>query len=250
MSAYDNNKRLVVAFGGGVNSTAMLVEMHRRRIKPDLILFADTGGERPETYSAVVAVSDWLESHGIPRVVTVSEPSRSLEDDCLNRNQLPAIAYGFKSCSERWKIRPCQRYLKKWINSGETVINAVGFDAGEERRVKNSDDPRWVNWFPLIEWGIYRDDCESICLSEGLPIGKSSCFFCPNMKKHEIFELKKKHPALLERALTMERNAELTTVKGLGRDFAWGDLIATDNAQLKLFPDNGAQEIPCGCYDG
>lgn len=45
--------RLFGAFGGGVNSTAMLVEMHKRGIRPDLILFADTGGERPETYETV-----------------------------------------------------------------------------------------------------------------------------------------------------------------------------------------------------
>ena len=41
---------LVVAYGLGVNSTAMLVEFARRKIRPDLILFADTGGEKPETY--------------------------------------------------------------------------------------------------------------------------------------------------------------------------------------------------------
>jgi hypothetical protein len=42
---------LVVAYGLGVNSTAMLVEFARRSITPDLILFADTGGEKPETYA-------------------------------------------------------------------------------------------------------------------------------------------------------------------------------------------------------
>ena len=41
---------LVVAYGLGVNSTALLVEFVKRDIRPDLILFADTGGEKPETY--------------------------------------------------------------------------------------------------------------------------------------------------------------------------------------------------------
>jgi hypothetical protein len=36
---------LVVAYGLGVDSTAMLVEFARRGIRPDLILFADTGGD-------------------------------------------------------------------------------------------------------------------------------------------------------------------------------------------------------------
>jgi 3'-phosphoadenosine 5'-phosphosulfate sulfotransferase (PAPS reductase)/FAD synthetase len=42
---------LVVAYGLGVNSTALLVEFVKQGIRPDLILFADTGGEKPETYA-------------------------------------------------------------------------------------------------------------------------------------------------------------------------------------------------------
>src|SRR6516162_3721221 len=36
---------LVVAYGLGVDSTAMLIELAHRDIRPDLILFADTNGE-------------------------------------------------------------------------------------------------------------------------------------------------------------------------------------------------------------
>ena len=106
--------RLVVAFGGGVNSTAMLVEMHKRGIKPDLILFADTGGERPETYAAVEAVSAWCAAHGMPAIGTVKktyqgEPE-TLEANCLRMNMLPSIAYGFKSCSMKFKTDPQDKY--------------------------------------------------------------------------------------------------------------------------------------------
>ncbi|QDU97641.1 hypothetical protein Pla8534_54920 [Lignipirellula cremea] len=41
---------LVVAYGLGVDSTAMLIGLQRRGVRPDLILFANTGGEKPETY--------------------------------------------------------------------------------------------------------------------------------------------------------------------------------------------------------
>ena len=40
---------LVVAYGLGVDSTAMLIEFVCRGIRPDSILFADTGSEKPET---------------------------------------------------------------------------------------------------------------------------------------------------------------------------------------------------------
>jgi hypothetical protein len=86
----------VVSYGAGTNSTAMLVGLHERGERPDLILFADTGGERPETYRHRGAVSDWCESVGFPRIVTVAE-GQDLETDCLTRGALPGIAYGF-SC--------------------------------------------------------------------------------------------------------------------------------------------------------
>jgi len=242
--------RLVVAYGGGVNSTAMLVEMHKRGIMPGVILFSDTGGERPETYAAVQTVSDWCVAHGMPAIAICKHHGgreigdESLEAECLRSKRLPSIAYGFKSCSEKWKQRPFEAWLKA---SGVTEYRkAIGFDAGEERRAASNDD----HWYPLIEWNLWREDCETICRSEGLPTAKSSCFFCPSMKKHEIFALKKKYPDLAARALAMEAQAELITVKGLGRNYAWRELLKNDEDQLKLFSDAGTPEIPCGCYDG
>ena len=44
---------LAVSFGGGTNSTAMLCGFRERGIKPDLIIFADTGAEMPHTYEQI-----------------------------------------------------------------------------------------------------------------------------------------------------------------------------------------------------
>ena len=40
----------VVGYGGGTDSTAMLVGLWQRQVPVDLILFADPGGEQPHTY--------------------------------------------------------------------------------------------------------------------------------------------------------------------------------------------------------
>lgn len=250
----DIKQPLIVSYGGGVNSTAMLVEFKRRNIQPDLILFADTGSERPETYNVIKKVSNWCSLNRFPPISTCKHfgghknHDDSLEDECLRGKRLPSIAYGFKSCSDKWKKRPSEAYLKA-LGIGP-YRRAIGFDAGESRRMKDGNDGI-TNWFPLIEWGIYREDCIEICKSEGLPTAKSSCFFCPSMKKKEIFDLKLNHPDLLQRALRMEDNAELTSIKGLGRSFSWRSLIENDEAQGKLdFCDLSTPEVPCGCYDG
>src|SRR6516164_9446210 len=92
---------LVVAYGLGVNSTAMLVEFARRSIKPDLILFADTGGEKPETYRYLRVIRPYLARVGFPDVTVVRyQPKRAiyhtLEEQCLHTATLPSLAYGGK----------------------------------------------------------------------------------------------------------------------------------------------------------
>jgi hypothetical protein len=62
---------LVVAYGLGVDSTAMLIEFAHRGIRPDLILFADTGGEKPETYAYLPTIQRYLADAGFPAVVSV-----------------------------------------------------------------------------------------------------------------------------------------------------------------------------------
>jgi hypothetical protein len=99
---------LVVAYGLGVNSTAMLVEFVRRDIQPDLILFADTGGEKPETYGYLPVIQNYLARIGFPAVVTVRyvpkwAAYRTLEQQCLHTGTLPSLAYGGKSCSQKYK---------------------------------------------------------------------------------------------------------------------------------------------------
>jgi hypothetical protein len=93
---------LVVAYGMGVDSTALLIEFALRSIWPDLILFADTGGEKPETYAYLPVIQKYLASVGFPPVTTVRYvPTRAayqtLEEQCLHTGTLPSLAYGGKS---------------------------------------------------------------------------------------------------------------------------------------------------------
>jgi hypothetical protein len=136
---------LVVAYGLGVDSTAMLIEFVRLRIRPDLILFADTGGEKPETYAYLPVIQRYLARVAFPTVVTVRyEPKwavyHTLEQQCLHTGTLPSLAYGGKSCSLKYKRSPQDRYIlsayppAELQRRGQRVVRAIGFEAGEERR--------------------------------------------------------------------------------------------------------------------
>ena len=53
-------RALGVAYGLGVDSTAMLVGMVARGIRPDFILFADVGAEKQATYDFLPIMQRYL----------------------------------------------------------------------------------------------------------------------------------------------------------------------------------------------
>ena len=244
----------VVSYGAGTNSTALVCEMVRRGEKVDAIVFADTGGERPATYAHLLEFGEWLAAKSYPPITTVRQQTKvgdvavmTLEAECLTGKRLPGIAYGFGSCSEKWKQRPFRSWLKATGWQGVTVC--IGFDADEPHRAERGDqyDSGYTKRYPLIEWGMGRDECIAAIDAAGITRpGKSACFYCPSSKAHEILALPKE---LQDRAIALESNADLTAIKGLGRGFAWRDLIRADKAQGKLDFDS-RMDTPCGCYDG
>lgn len=231
---------IVVAYGAGVDSSAMLVGMYQRSQVPDAILFADTGGERDETYAYLPIIQKWLAEVGFPPVTVVRNevkdfkhhpPYHSLEENCLTNGTLPSVAFGFqmKSCSLKWKAAPQHKWIKSfgpardcWALGGK-VVRAIGFDASPADRKRSYaaagiDDPLYRCIYPLQEWGWDRERCKEEIRTAGLPVPpKSSCFFCPAMKPWEVRELPLEK---LRRIVLMEARAEprLRTIQGL-----WGN---------------------------
>lgn len=233
-----------VAAGIGRDSTGMLVELWRRGLRPDAILFADTGGEKPETYAYIPVLDEWLHSVDFPSITVVRHNARqdsSLEANCLRLGLLPSQAFNLGTCSDRWKQGPQRVFINHWQPAlqtwgrGQRVVRAIGFEATECRRIKRAEtyreksaDTKYDNWYPLREWGMTLDDCIRAIISAGLPVPpKSACFFCPASKPEEVEFLARHHPDLLIRSLVIERRAmpKLIKLKGLGgRHFAWRDL--------------------------
>lgn len=244
----------IVSYGGGVDSTAMLIGLKKRGVEVDYILFADTGGEQPETYAYLEYFNKWLVKNELPAITIVRYKTKAgvvltLEQDVLNNQTLPAIAFGWKTCSQKFKIWPIEKWLKANIDfDGGKPIKYIGFESGEERRMKSDPNGTYENKYPLIEWGWNRDKCKEIIESEGLCLPpKSSCFFCPNMKKGEVLALPSD---LKERVMKIETNAtKVAELKGLGRQYSWTDLIKADESQAKLFDDIDFIQSPCECID-
>lgn len=251
----------VVAYGLGVDSTAMLTGLARRGIRPDLILFADTGSEKEETYNYEPVMQDWLKREGFPPIIVVRyipknfknwPPYYTLEDNCLTNGTLPGISFGPPSCSIKWKQAPQNAYCDEWQPArdcwaaGEKVTKMIGFDAGpiDRRRTFPKTDSgrgRYDYLHPLIEWGWDREECKRQIAAAGLPVPpKSSCWFCCAMKPWEVDAL----PAdKLRRIVRMEAraNPRLRTCEGLWRSTVKGTRGGTPKpgSMTKYIRDKG-----------
>ena len=224
---------LCIAYGMGVDSTAVLVflaRMYHQGIKaarPDLITFADTGGEKRETYEYFEVINRWLISVGFPTVTVVrlgSDRYNSLEEECLIKRMLVSLAYpggpggANKGCSLKWKKQAQDAYRRTFPDcvaaweAGERCYVMIGYDAGpaDLRRKAIDDDSEYRYWYPLRELGWDREQCKEQIAREGLPVPmKSACWFCPANTPLELLERSRSPHGReeLRRIIRMEANA-------------------------------------------
>lgn len=208
---------VLAAWGGGVDSTAMIIEMVARREPIDAVLMADTGSERPETDRFVPLFREWMDDKGVENHVVRYEPKRfrhwppyhSLLENLLTNGTLPSISFNRHSCSAKWKIAPQDQWAASWPAAkavwarGGQVVKLIGYDCSpaDNRRYaerEGHEDPRFIYRYPLREWGWRREECIARIEQEGLPVPvKSSCFFCAAMKPDEIRSLPESYLRLI-----------------------------------------------------
>lgn len=198
---------IIYSVGLGVDSTASLILASQQGVKPAAIIFADTGGEKPETYHFKAILEKWIEKTFDQELVVVKAEMKrngknvkTLEEMCLAGHDLPSIVYGRKTCSQNWKGKPLEKWVKK--NIGKDCVFAVSYNADETRRAV----PYPGKIYPLIEAGWGRIECLQAIAKSPLPMPcKSACFFCPSTPKKAVIELARMHPELVKRAIAMEK---------------------------------------------
>ncbi|MBO9579499.1 MAG: hypothetical protein J7498_01245 [Sphingobium sp.] len=214
----------------------MLIALYLAEIQPQVITFADVGGEKPETIAhrdrmnAILAAWNWPPIITCRKIPLASTGYDDLFGNCLTNETLPSLAFGMKSCSIKWKQIPQDQLIKGarsgpnaalphpvWTEAegtGQRIVKLIGYDCGRAdlRRSRNlrTVDADFDYAYPLQLLGWTREDCIAIIMDvlgvDYVPI-KSACFFCPASKIWELYWLAAHHPDLLERALLLERTA-------------------------------------------
>lgn len=188
-----------VSYGGGVQSTALLVLAAKGEIDFPTFLFANVGddSENPATLRYVREIAaPYAKANGIELLElrrqlraggtrTLLEELRGQERSIPIPARMGAGGFGQKKCTERFKIRVVRRELRQRGASAEDPATvAIGISVDEIERAKTPGldprDPTRHVVYPLLTLHLRRSDCTRIIASAGLPIpSKSACSFCP-----------------------------------------------------------------------
>lgn len=263
----------VISYGGGVQSTAMIVLAIQGRIQADVALFSNVGddSEHPTTIRYVREIAmPYAASHGLTihelQPAKYGEPTTIWQEimrEDSRRDIIPVFGEAgnplSRVCTADFKIRTLHRWLRA---NGATKKNKatmlLGISTDEiERAGRGKDGTVEQREYPLLALGMNRTDCMEVIRSAGLPVPpKSSCFFCPFHSEQVWQELRRDEPELFEKAQqledaiqhrkkTSEQKMVYITRKGAINQKRLSDVIAT--AGETLF---GSEVGADGCDSG
>jgi 3'-phosphoadenosine 5'-phosphosulfate sulfotransferase (PAPS reductase)/FAD synthetase len=203
-----------ISYGGGVQSTCLLVLAARADIDFPLAIMADTGAENPATL-------DYLERHARPyaarhgiEIVVVRHATETLTDRVLRqkgvtipmRNSTTGAPL-LRGCTRDFKVRPIAAELKKrGATRTHPAVVAMGISWDEVGRMKPSSVPYETFDFPLIDRRMTRSDCARLIAAAGLPVPpRSACWMCPYTSRERWREMARSQPATFAQAVMFER---------------------------------------------
>ena len=195
----------ILSFGAGVNTVALMVMLVRDNAPLDGVVFADTGGETPDTYESVEVAKVYLAEHRIPfTVVRARRGEIDLYETALHRRVIPSVQWRW--CTRDFKVNPIHRYYRAL---GSHVNQYVGIAFDEVHRMKDSREAYITNLYPLVEKRLNRQHCIDLISDAGLPIPeKSGCYFCPFNSTDRWRRMLERHPGLFSKAIELEENSK------------------------------------------
>jgi len=200
----------VISYGGGIQSTALVVLAMRERWPIDEIVHVDLlDAESPATREYVARFREWLcREYG--RDITVIE--RNMYRDMLDNPGFTPVPWRIadgsamlsRQCTRQYKVAPLTRYVYGRY-PGERIGLMLGISVDEYHRMRDSSAARIDHVYPLVDRRLTRWQCREIVERAGLAVPwKSSCWFCPYRSSVSQWALVQRYPDLLGMARELE----------------------------------------------
>lgn len=218
MSAREHH---VLGLSGGRDSAALAVYMRTYHPHLDIsYFFTDTGKELPEVYEYLGRLEGFLGKR-IQRL----NPDRDFDFWLKQYNDfLPSPQTRW--CTRQLKIRPFERWVRQFLDKGETVYSYVAIRVDENyREGYSSKREGLIIKLPFKDVGIDKAGVLDILEASGLGLpryyewrSRSGCTFCFFQQKIEWVRLMEQHPKAFEEAKAYEKSAVAH-----GSPFTWSD---------------------------
>lgn len=217
----------VFSSGGGAQSTAIAALIVQGKLpKPDFVVIADTGREMPTTWTYLNNVvrpamaSVGIEIHRISQEYCSKSATGefhqsgsllipAFSNQSGNASKLPAF------CSNEWKQRVCNRWLKEQGLNRSDFRKWIGFSFDETTRVlRMMEGQEYKNGlirFPLVhDVATRRYEAIRIVEKMGWPKPpRSRCWMCPNQSDYEWAEVQQDYPELFRDAIQLDESIRL-----------------------------------------
>ena len=213
----------VISYGGGVQSTALVVLSLSEQWRVDEIVHVDLmDAESPCTREYVDYFRRWLRD-GYGRDITVIE--RNMYQDMLDNPGFTPVPWRIadgsamlsRQCTRQYKVAPLTRYVYDRY-PGERIGLMLGISVDEYHRMRDSSAARIDHVYPLVDRRLTRWQCRDIIERAGLAVpSKSSCWFCPYRSARSQWALVQRYPDLVGMARALEDRIN-TERRRRGRD--------------------------------
>lgn len=219
----------VIAYGGGVQSTALCVLAVQGKLAGivggpiDAALFCNVGddSEDPATLAFVAMATPRFYERGLDIVTLHRQRKGGMVETLRGRLARPdtrSIAIPMfgtqgkmvvpRSCTTDFKVKVIAKWLKQHgATAADPATVCIGISTDEWHRVGAGREEPWERrLYPLIDLDLDRAACAQIIRKAGLPVPpKSSCYFCPFHKLSVFQEMRRDRPALFDEAAAVER---------------------------------------------
>ena len=242
----------IFSYGGGVQSTAVLVLASQGKVEYDHFLFSNVGedSEHPDTleYFKDVALP-YAQEHGIDlrevrkyrkgEIETIRGRIFSTARSVPIPMRMNTGAPGNRSCTKDFKIRVIDRWMRQNRNGHDKFTVGLGISTDEIHRAR-SREPEEVYkglWkeleYPLIDLRLSRSNCQQLIADAGIPVPHpSACYFCPFHRDAEWHRLRQNEPDLFWDAVKIEKHMQDKRMSLWNKDAVWmhRKLIPLDKA--------------------
>lgn len=239
----------VVMFSGGAASSVVAKMIADKYPQDTILLHTPTGAEHSDADRFREQVANFI---GLP--ITEEKANKTLWEMVESYKQIPNDSLPY--CTERLKLIPQDRFLKRLEAQGEGVIIYLGLGVDEWRRIqrvwaRNQSKGRNAA-FCLMDKRLTGEDCKKIirdewkvCLPEPYKYFEhNNCIPCYKGGKGHWYKVWKYYPERFWRAAAAERRATNTVFDGITLD----ELAASwekSPEQPELFAEEDL--IPCMC---